>query len=295
MTFPCNNNDSSNNVDATCVEMNNHAVWLIQIGEYEQAIDMLRIALRESKQCIRATTSAVRCGQTAPTPTGGKLEQDPILLNNTQDAAHHESKINEYNHSATANDDQSGYYVYRHPIRAAPLPSLAQASAEINLHSYFTKVSGVVIFNLALAHQLIAEEIMNSTKAAQATPTSHFDLARALQLYQAAYKCLQQQACVDTKNTLMVGTIIANNVAVLYALLNQQDSARNMFQQLLPIVMYHGQAAYQQQHSVFNSSGMNNSSNKSTSNIMDGFIRNVTQALIFPPSKYGGCCCASAA
>lgn len=107
-------------------------------------------------------------------------------------------------------------------------------------------LSVIVIFNMALAHQLGAEEEKANCERekSELPPRHHLLLRKAILLYGRSYEMLQSlQSCSVSIESEVYILAILNNTAQAHCALNQTEKAEMCLQRircLLPLYMYYG-------------------------------------------------------
>jgi hypothetical protein len=177
------------------IELNNIGVSHIEHGDFESAIAKLVMALEASKRTLYRD---VDDSESHSTSLDECMAKGPIRLD--------EDGIDE--------TVQQGF-VYR---QAIPIPT----SIACNYESSIT-MSVLIIFNLALAHQLHAAQTNSPAK-----------LHKAAKLYGLSYNLQLEESLKDIAFFTMA-TI--NNIAVIYKQLDEKEKAEYFFQHLLSTLM----------------------------------------------------------
>ena len=126
---------------------------------------------------------------------------------------------------------QDGGFIYRRPVEV-DTNSIQEG------HNMGVNLSLIVIFNLALAHQLRAIDQIASTSSSADQKL----LQKALQLYELAYQ-LHLDECQDSTNYDRVGSlrftmIVSNNLGEIHRIAGRQEKHEMCLQHLLQTIMY---------------------------------------------------------
>ena len=178
------------------IQQNNTAVYLIEAGDYVSAIIHISSALHILKKSMEEVDL-----QHGNRPMETHVSLDACM---TQSAA------------AQA-DEEEGHYMYQQAIR---LPS----GIEFNDRSSPVILS-MIIFNLALAHQLSA---VGSNK-------SDLRMRKAAKLYELGYN-LQRAEHFDNNVLFTMATV--NNMGLLHHKLNDRETGNRCFEHLLSTLMF---------------------------------------------------------
>ena len=184
----------------TSIELNDRAVSLLEQGAIENALQGFRQAMTVSKKCLavaKAGSNNSKCN--------GQESLDAFMMTSVEDAM--------------KNQEQE-QHVYRQPIRFGT----ANASLPTPI-----MVSTAVIFNLALAMQLMAT-------AGNDPATS---LTKSHQLYELAHQCLSTHQNGELLNNSPLFVLaIMNNMGMIHTQLNQSGAAQEMFQKVMQMIMF---------------------------------------------------------
>jgi hypothetical protein len=123
--------------------------------------------------------------------------------------------------TSLSEDFECGGYIYRKPIHVSP-HSMQEG------HSMGVTLSLIVIFNLALAHHLVA--VQNNMCRRR--------LQKALQLYELAYQLQLEEKHEQQVNSLRFTMIIANNLGEIHRTVNNRSKHMMCLQHLLSTIMY---------------------------------------------------------
>jgi hypothetical protein len=178
------------------IQQNNSAVSLIADGDYDAAISGLSSALKTCKQIMG---EADEHNQPVKTSLDQCMAQSPA----TQAKA--------------SNEDENDQYMYRQPIHI-PLSIESNYQASI-------MVSVMIIFNLALAHQLSA--VGNNKKQSK--------LGKAAKLYEL---CFSLQRDEHFENNVLFTMATVNNLGIIHHKLNDGETANKCFEYLLSTLMF---------------------------------------------------------
>jgi hypothetical protein len=187
------------------IELNSQAVTLIENGKLESAFPILSAALKASKQGIRDSL----------------VDEDMVM--NHKRISLDECMVPSSRPPNSADVDRSSarnqQYVYDSCIR---IPSSIEAAHEFDI----PLVSGAIIFNLALAHQLLAESMNHQSEKL---------LNTAVTLYELAYN-LQREECMENTSFFCLATI--NNLGLIFKCLDNSENASKCFQHVLSMLMF---------------------------------------------------------
>ncbi len=211
------------------IQRNNSAVSLIAAGNYDAAISALSSALKTYKQ--------IMWEETDEHPQKVKTSLDQCM---TQSPAATPAR-------ASSNEEESDQYMYRQAIHIPPL------TIESNYHASIM-VSVMIIFNLALAHQLSA---VGSHK-------KQLKLRKAAKLYELGFN-MQRDLNFENNNVLFTLATM-NNLGLIHHTLNDGETANRCFEHLLSTLM------------VLIDSGEGDVCE------LDGFLRNVSNLISEPCS-----------
>jgi tetratricopeptide (TPR) repeat protein len=187
------------------IKLNSHAVTLIQNGRFESAFPILSAALKASKEAI----------SDSPVDEDIAMYPNRTSLDGCMLPSSRPNSSTDVDQSSPASDEQ---YVYGSCIL---IPSSIQATYESGIQL----VSVAIMFNLALAHQLLAESMNQSKKL----------LNKAVKLYELAYN-LQREECMENTSFFCLATI--NNLGLIFKCLHKSENAAKCFQHLLSMLMF---------------------------------------------------------
>jgi tetratricopeptide (TPR) repeat protein len=177
------------------IELNNSGASFIDNGDFESAIAKLSVALKASKKVI---DGAVDDLQPENISLDECMAEGPIRLD--------EDEIDE--------SVQQGF-VYR---QAIPIPTSIDCNYESSI-----AISVMIVFNLALAHQLYAAQTNSPAK-----------LHKAAKLYGLSYNLQREESL---QGTALFTMAVFNNLAVIYKQLDEEEEAGYFFQHLLSALM----------------------------------------------------------
>jgi hypothetical protein len=185
------------------IAKNNHAVALIEAGNYEDAISNLSHTLTTFRQMVinHDTTS------------------NESVLKTSLDACMESTPV-----SAVVRDVSSAVdiFLYENGI-AIPGNFISSGFHET------TMVSCIIVFNLALAQHLYYRSSKPTNVA------RHSSLHKALRLYDLAFK-LQREARMQ--DSVMFSLAVVNNVALVHRQLRDEQAATKCFEFVLSLLMY---------------------------------------------------------
>jgi tetratricopeptide (TPR) repeat protein len=179
------------------IQLNNSAVSLIAAGDYDAAISALISALETCKQIIG---EAYEHHQPVKTSVDQCMTQSPA----TQ--------------AKTSNEDEYDQYMYRQAIH---IPLLTIES------SYQASIILMIIFNLALAHQL----------SAVGGDKEKSKLRKAAKLYELSFSFILQRD-ENFENNVVFTMATVNNMGLIYHKLNDGETANKCFEHLLSTLMF---------------------------------------------------------
>jgi tetratricopeptide (TPR) repeat protein len=179
------------------IQQNNSAVSLIAAGDYDAAISALSSALEAYKNLMGEVHDEYH--QPVKTSLDQCMTQSPA----TQ--------------AKTTNEDENDQYMYR---RAIHIPLAIESNYQASI-----MVSVMIIFNLALAHQLSA---VGSDK-------KQSKLCKAIKLYELSFN-LQRNENFDNNVVFTMATM--NNMGLIYHTLNDGETANKCFEHLLSTLMF---------------------------------------------------------
>ena len=176
------------------IQKNNSAVSLIAAGDCDSAISALSSALKTYKQI---TEEADKHPQPVKTSLDQCMTQSPVTL------------------AKASNEEER--YMYRQAIH---IPLTIECNYQASI-----MVSVMIIFNLALAHQLSA---VGSHK-------KQLKLRKAAKLYELGFN-MQRDLNFENNNVLFTLATM-NNLGLIHHKLNDGDTANQFFEKLLSTLM----------------------------------------------------------
>jgi tetratricopeptide (TPR) repeat protein len=221
---------------------NNRGVAMLVAGRYDEAITTLVKALKLSEAnakwepCNCKLCSLDAClsmSQTGPPLVQSK--DSPSLINKTNSAI--QCAECSADDEATSSDyDEAAGFVYRRPIRV-------HANSIKEGHNMGVVLSLIIIFNLALAHQLSAiAHHRSSSSSSSSSPDKRRLLQKAVQLYELAYQLHldEHQECDDFERveSLRFTMIISNNLGEIHRIVGSKRKHEMCLRHLLQLMMY---------------------------------------------------------
>mmetsp|Transcript_9196 Transcript_9196/g.26259 ORF Transcript_9196/g.26259 Transcript_9196/m.26259 type:complete len:314 (-) Transcript_9196:217-1158(-) len=227
------------------VEKNDRACGLIANEEYKEAVSLLLDALAECKPAI----VQIETNDAGETAVKSEVLIDEIMASSLADQ---QQEGRGYSQQGLRCMAENASFVYRWPIavrtaiasRVAPQSPLSSVSP---LHQQQLNMTAIdscptnailsiaVVFNLAIAHQLHAQE--------KTPPGSkqEYLLNRALKLYQMAYSLhTKVRPNSVSEQQLQEGIFVlatCNNMGAVYELLGYYEGARAFYDQVLNILL----------------------------------------------------------
>ena len=199
--------------------LNNIAVAMTENGNFKSAIPKLTEALTASTDALQGfKRSRIQC---FPEERVG-MSRKPTSLDECMTTSSQHSQADEPDQVEQGEAHQ--YYVFR---RCIPIPISTETTV------YFESpmlIYVVIIFNLALAHQLAAMECSCVSES-----DSLLLMSKAAQLYELAFNLQQEDECMENSALFSMATV--NNLALVYNGLKDSENAKKCFQYLLSILM----------------------------------------------------------
>jgi hypothetical protein len=193
------------------VTLNNQAASLIDKRDYKNAVFILRRALTMNKATLHSLDQS-NAQHKMQQESHSQLLQGCLAFNGTHAAAD----------MPLGDDDDSGEYVYRSPLR---LPESSSLTTDFNTH---VVLSIIIVFNLALVHHLSGLEEDPSSCAAK--------LDKAASLYNLAHGMLTQRFMDHTVLFIILAAI--NNMGQIRKTHGQSEVADACFQKVLSILLF---------------------------------------------------------
>jgi tetratricopeptide (TPR) repeat protein len=207
------------------IGLNSEAVAMIENGNFESAIPKLTEVLKQASTAGALQgfkKSRIQCCSEERVSMG----RDPTSLDECMASSSQQSQAEEEPDQQQEEQGEEAHqqqdYVFRRCIQI-PISTETTIYFESPLFIYV-----VIIFNLALAHQLSAMECSDGSESAS------LRLSKAAQLYELAFN-LQRDECMEDNALFSMATI--NNLALVYKSLNDSENAEKCFQYLLSILM----------------------------------------------------------
>jgi tetratricopeptide (TPR) repeat protein len=231
--------DPSNAI--TAARLNNEGVNLYQNGHYDQAITVFSKGLSLVKRVLATQGDEESSEEQEDDCADSSLE--PV-----QNPSCHFHKMEESvamdicGSEEDFNADEP--FIFRAPIF---IPSQA---TDLISFKYYVKSSFILLYNLALSHQLSALDGDDTAKR----------LRKALALYELAYTI---QMTEDIELTALQTMAMVNNLGQIHTALDNEENARQCFQHLLSTIMF-----------------LNDCGERDSVEQMEGFIANVMPLII---------------
>ena len=258
-------NSASKVTSSRVIELNNVAASFICEGNFSQAINELKLALKESRQQIVSNTASGADGAASSFAlTSGVVQQHPQQPRKTLD-----DHMKASSSTSTRTEDDCTMmldfnnidtcFIYRRPISVSHVPDV---DIESNIVS-----SAAILFNMALSYHLAADSLLTSHEGYYGGGDNDTNclrrsyLLKAAKLYEYGY-IMEREELSFSSPLYTMATI--NNMAVVYQSLNDHASSQGLFQNLLSTIMF---------LLTCGESDCVGSSN------FDGFLRNVTKLL----------------
>jgi hypothetical protein len=186
------------------IQQNNSAVSLIAAGDYDAAISALSSALITYRQIIMEEEADEH-----PQPVQISLDQCM-----TQSPAATPAKV-------SSNEEESDPYMYRQAIHI-PLTILLESNFQASI-----MVSVMIIFNIALAHQL----------SAVGSDDQQLKLRTAAKLYELGFS-LERDENFENNSSILFTLATVNNLGLIHHKLNDGETANKCFEYLLSTMMF---------------------------------------------------------
>ena len=233
-----------NNSHHPAIELNNIAVAEMDNGNNLDAITNLKKALAIAKRCWSNTPD-----HELVVVVGDENDCNKAKRKTSLDDFVSSSRSG----SATAFDEDTNNrssFLYRQAIHLEP-----DAIGRDNRSRQ--QLSAVIVFNLALAHHLIAET--------DETQQYNCFTMRAAKLYELSWQLVQREVGYNSPLFMMV---IVNNLGVAYQSLGEVENAQRSFEHLLSTMLFLMDCGHH--HKIFAKATKNHS------NLQEGFFRNVS-------------------
>jgi tetratricopeptide (TPR) repeat protein len=195
------------------INLNNEGVAHLKSGDYKTAIATFLCGLQGCKQQILAC----RDGET---DTRSMDEYMALSSKNSNEDGNEDE-----------NEDGDNQVIYRHAIivretQRDRLNKTCQNTATA------TMMSTIIIFNEALAHHLMALEVMKLQQEKKAFKI----LSQAAKLYEMGLILAQQGELCSSGSLFVLASI--NNMALVYIAMNANDVANHCLEKLLATLMF---------------------------------------------------------
>ena len=233
------------------IKLNNEAAKLINEGNFQQAIVLLRNALTEAKAIIEFITTH-----------HDEDGQDQQAINQENEVSHNKTEIvsldeyilqsydgdssrtwNQQEMDSSNNMANNTTEMYCYPLN---LPELDQQQYNFS-ESSTLQILAAIVFNLALAHQLYATASSSRQPGKQDTSYNNKMILQAISLYESSWGLIQEYEQTITGNNnqrvgittnVLFALIILNNVGTCYNSINESSEATNQcFEQLISSLM----------------------------------------------------------
>ena len=203
------------------VRSNNEAVRLLEKGHYEAAIHCLANAITVTRQALCAqrdsslnSSPSPKKSRTQSFPTQIKIERRPVLT----------LKTNEDSLDGDSSSAEGKGYVFHYVFQIIEQQSV-DAWTDI-----WNKISGILVFNLAITHHMIGEMRALDCNGTQ----QKVYLLKARRLYEHAYLVfIQNSVIVD----FTIPMAILNNLASIHTTMGNAVQANKSWQNLLTLLV----------------------------------------------------------
>jgi hypothetical protein len=188
------------------IDQNNMGVEMLEAGNYAGAIGPFSVALKTYERIMNVADRS--SSQTVSTNLDQCMAQShhrraDIVLHEEGDIEH---------------------FLYRQAIRIPPTMVLEESTYRATIMG-----SSMVIFNLALAHQLAAMEEGNNLREMM--------LRKALKIYELGFNMVLQKEYADEPSTMYILATV-NNLGLAHQQLNDRHTATKCFKHLMSALMY---------------------------------------------------------
>ena len=215
-------------------DLNNHAVVLIRGKKYNGAIKTLCKALEKYRILISSQSLS---------------ENDESMSNISLHTCVQQSEyIQQQTHILQDEANDQSLYIHRQPLC---IPKGLGKNYEET-----TMASALVIFNLALAHQVLAEEESMDGQSRRKL------LKKAGKLFQCALNMSIDEELDSSSFSFTLAAM--NNMGIIYYQLDENEAATNCFERLMSIIVYLHGSSFDASHYVGNACAFisNNSGDK---------------------------------
>jgi tetratricopeptide (TPR) repeat protein len=182
------------------IQQNNHAIVMIENGNYHDAIIALSSALKAYK----------------------------LILDESDDLMHQQEQIKTSLDQCMAQSRPTGDYCHKHLDEDGQFMYKEAIRIPVNVESHYraaVMVSSMIIFNLALTHQLAATVSDNRESA----------LRKAAKLYELSFNMQRDEFFYS--NTMFTLAIV-NNLGLIHHQLDDRETASKYFEHLLSTLMF---------------------------------------------------------
>jgi hypothetical protein len=186
----------------SAIELNNTCVGLVASGDYKRAFVLLSNALKITKQCMAIEKAQDRCLYRRTTAS-----LDMCIVHTPSESL--------------SPEDENEHYMHRRAICIPPSFLLEPQSQQ----DVPVLLSAVIIFNLALLHQLSAQQDGEKRRT---------QLTQAAQLYTLLHE-LQRSDPFENNVLFVMATM--NNLGLVHAQLQDVTNANRCFEGLLAVIL----------------------------------------------------------
>ncbi len=196
--------------DSRIMALNNQGAASIAVGDTDAAVESLSLALQLSKSNLHGQSN-LNAGPLEPPPSTfdelGRMMEASLLAMQCYDTG-----------KSASSGSSSNDFVYRTPIS---FPSTGPLE--------YAMVSSIVIFNMALAHHLMALDEAGDIRV--------LPLRKAQRLYELAI-CLVSPTESGGDGGMLFILSCVNNLGNVHQLLGDTPTSEKYFQELLSILMF---------------------------------------------------------
>ena len=197
----------------------NKAVSMIKTGEYHEAINRLSNVLNSLKHSVNRATNEYEHQQEPPS-SGIDLEEFMLSSNTCQMSIPTRG-------GGSEQDQEDNPFFYRQPIEIPKSLIGGLLLSSSTNHGDTILLSSVVLFNLALAHHLLAETSNSYQK---------MFLQKALRLYELSFRMQEQLERVHSNN-FHFALAVMNNIGLIHKQMKNDIQAKDFFSQIFSILM----------------------------------------------------------
>jgi hypothetical protein len=198
---------------STSISMNNEGVGHLKSGDYKTAITTFSCALKSCNQVLACRDGGVDTRS---------LDEYMALSS---------SNLNE-----DENEDGDNQVIYRHAIVVpTETPQRDRISKTGHSTPTATMMTAIIIFNGAIAHQLMALEVIT---VQQGKRTALKTLCKAASLYEICLTLAQEGEICFSSGSILFFLASINNVALVYEAMNADDVANRCLEELLAALVF---------------------------------------------------------